>query len=108
MFAITNQVASAADGGGAQAPKMVCFSNDFPANIVIYTVPKGRKWVGRIGNTTNNWRTQINGVSIYAYHGGSTSVVQSAALGEMTLIAGTVIKEGNANGSYIWGVESDL
>ena len=77
------------------------------ANAVMYTVPTGRKFIGRIGNTTSGYGTYVNSALIPFFQGSGGTNPTAAALFELTLLAGTVIKEQAANSTYIYGVESD-
>ena len=90
--------------------KQITIQNNNPANTVMYTVPPGRKFVGRIFNTQTNQQTFINNAWIYAYmNGGSSQFPAAPAYGDFTLIAGTVVKEGGTgSSSLIIGVETDL
>ena len=89
------------------APKQIAIPNTAAAGATMYTVPTGRKFIGRFTTTSNSQPTKINGVNIYPYYGSSTSVTQSGALGEWTLVAGTVVTENTANQTTIVGVEYD-
>ena len=93
----------ASSGAG---PIQISVNNNIASGAVMYTVPAGRKFVGRIWNTGNNNQTQINSTYMYCYFGSATSVAQSGSLWEYNLVAGTVIKEGTANTSAILGIES--
>jgi hypothetical protein len=78
------------------------------SNTVMYTVPVGRKFIGYIACTGNGPQTFINTMAFHCYQGANTAVVQAGALNAITLLAGTVVKEGSsANVSYMYGVESD-
>lgn len=88
-------------------PKQIAITNTALAGTAMYTVPAGRKFIGRFTTTSTNQPTKINGVRIYPYYGGGTSVAQSGALGEWTLVAGTVVSENTSNQTSIVGVEYD-
>jgi len=86
----------------------ITIQNNNAANSVMYTVPNGRKFVGRIFNTQASIQTFINNAWVYAYFGAGSAPPQSGSLGDFTLLAGTVVKEGGtANTSMLIGVESD-
>ena len=72
---------------------------------VLYTVPDGRKFVGRIFNSNIGYITYINKAYINAHVGSGANTPTAPALCEYTLLAGTVIKEGSGN-TCIIGIES--
>lgn len=87
--------------------KQITIPSTSEAGAVMYSVPTGRKFVGNIFNQNNGYSTNINGVTMYCYHGSSSYVAQAGALHVFTLLSGTVVKEVTANSSYIIGVETD-
>tara|TARA_R110000851_G_scaffold280479_1_gene433775 strand:+ start:1843 stop:2151 length:309 start_codon:yes stop_codon:yes gene_type:complete len=88
-------------------PKQIAITNTALAGTTMYTVPVGRKFIGYFNTRGQNQPTKINGVNIYPYYGGGTSVVQPGALVEWTLVAGTVVSENTSNQTSIVGVEYD-
>lgn len=103
MFNITIKTTAA-----ISTAKQVTINNSSAANSIMYTVPLNRKFIGYIGNTQSGPQTFINGTPVYCHHGSGTTVAQSGALVQHTLLAGTIVKEGgSANTSFIYGVEYD-
>jgi hypothetical protein len=96
-----------AGAASSTPPKQIAISNTASAGATMYTVPTGRKFIGRFTTTSTGQPTKINGVNIYPYYGGSTAVAQAGALGEWTLVAGTVVSENTSNQTTIVGVEYD-
>ncbi len=93
--------------GTVSAPIQIAIPNGTAANEIMYTVPAGRKFVGRIWNTQNGSSTRINTTYVYTYVGQSTYVTQVGAFWEYYLLAGTVIREGGTgNTTSILGIES--
>jgi len=80
------------------------------ANAVIYTVPKGRKFIGSCYYTSSNTSTcYINGVQVgRVYTGGYSTVVASTLSypNALTLLEGATISF-NSAGPVILGVEYD-
>ena len=102
MFTITST-----ENTTVNTPIQIVIGPVTAGGAVMYAVPAGRKFIGRIGNITSGYSTLINGAAISFFNGNSTSVATAGSLAELTLLAGTVIKEVNGTNSYIYGVESD-
>jgi|TARA_R100000149_G_C5812558_1_gene95221 hypothetical protein len=102
--------------GTVSAPdKQICASGT-GVNTVVYTVPTGRKFVGWASNensATGSYWTQLEtsaGAVVRHYSGFSASAVQyktGIPSPELTLLAGTIVKVGNGQTVYVFGVESD-
>lgn len=102
--------------GASSAPdKQICASGT-GSNTVVYTVPTGRKFVGWASNNeghSGSYWAQLEtsaGVAVRHYSGFSTSPTQyktGIPSPELTLLAGTIVKVGNGNTVYVFGVESD-
>ena len=100
--------------GTTSAPdKQICASGN-GANTVVYTVPTGRKFTGWASNgngTSSSYWAQLEagGVVVRHYSGFSTSPSSNGPPDSpvLTLLAGTVVKVGNGQTVYVFGVESD-
>ena len=93
----------------AKAPVQISIQNSTPAQAVMYTVPTGRKFVGHITNSYQSGGCYINSMQLSCYYGNATAVAAAWSLNQITLLGGTVVKEGaTANSTSILGVESDV
>lgn len=100
--------------GTVSAPdKQICTSGT-GANTIVYTVPAGRKFVGWASNNTSQngsyWaQLEFDGGVVRHYSQFSFSPVsyQTIPAPVLTLLAGTVVKVGNGQTVYVFGVESD-
>jgi len=115
MFTPIDEQAPAATGGAEPKPdKQICTSGN-GANTVCYTVPAGRKFVGWASNESWNngsyWtQLEFDGGLVRHYNGFSAGISQQWDGPDsvvLTLLAGTVVKVGNGNTVYVFGVESD-
>jgi len=80
------------------------------ANAVIYTVPKGRKFIGSCYGTYASVICYINGVGIgYTFSGYSNTDVPSTSAypNALTLLEGTTVSFSEANKATLLGVEYD-
>lgn len=82
------------------------------ANTVMYTVPSGREFKGKVITSSTNGLS-INGVpltSSFFFGGNANTYFQGAiASGEITLVTGTYVTEGSSGGNTtIIGVEYDV
>lgn len=103
MFSIT--VPSTAVGAAAQ--KQIAVQGTDTANVVLYTVPTGRKFIGSFApNSLATSQVFINGTYIRLNVSQTSGSVTSAI--PVTLIAGTVIMSvGSPYACGLFGVESD-
>lgn len=99
--------------GSSGVDKQICAYGS-GANTVVYTVPDGRKFVGWAsnGNGTSGsyWaQLEVNSVVVRHYSGFSTAPASNMPPDSpvLTLLAGTVVKVGNGQNVYVFGVESD-
>lgn len=94
----------------AAPPKQINIQNNIAAGTAMYTVPAGRKFVGRIFNTTSNSFTYIDNTMIYANYSNNNGYLAAAASRVVwTFLPGTVIREGNTgSSSQLIGIEQDL
>tara|TARA_B000000532_G_C18868581_1_gene407399 strand:+ start:1105 stop:1452 length:348 start_codon:yes stop_codon:yes gene_type:complete len=81
---------------------------------IVYTVPAGRKFVGWASNDTQQngsyWVSlEKDGVAVrhYSQFSWNPTSYQTIPAPVLTLLAGTVVKVGNGNTVYVFGVESD-
>lgn len=92
-------------------PKQITIGNS-TLSAVVYTVPAGRKFLGRIFNTILS-STQINGASFNFFAGsvnsGTTNIANSSTFMDLTLLAGTVVSNpsSSAGSCQILGIEVD-
>lgn len=104
-------------GSGAtstSAPdKQICTSGS-GSNTVVYTVPANRKFVGWASNSNNAngsyWaQLEFDGGLVRHFNDFSNNPTSYQRNGApvLTLLAGTVVKVGNGNTCYVFGVESD-
>lgn len=92
------------------APKQINILNNIAANTTMYTVPSGRKFVGRIFNTSSNASTYIDNTAVYANYSNPQGYLAAAASRVVwTFLPGTVIREGTSGStSQLIGIEQDL
>jgi len=81
-------------------------------NTVLYTVPAGRVFKGRISNYTNGGSDtiKINNTPLYRnfYYGSGTTVAGAGALQDIVLYEGDILSSGSTStGNSILGVEYD-
>ena len=114
-MALTQKTISTTTSSGAepQPDKQICTSGT-NANTVVYTVPQGRKFVGWASNHASQngsyWaQLEFDGGVVRHYSQFSFQPVsyQTIDAPVLTLLAGTVVKVGNGNTVYVFGVESD-
>lgn len=94
----------------SQTTKQIVIAN-VAANTVMYTVPSGREFKGKIITSSTNGLS-INGVSLTSsfFFGGNANIYFQGAIAsdEITLVAGTYVTEGSSAGNTtIIGVEND-
>lgn len=97
---------SEAGTSSAAADKTISIIFNAVASSVMYTVPTGRKFVGKVWTNTNNAYAIINGQTYYYPHG--SSYYARTPL-DVVLNAGDVVKSSTNTSDYsmILGVESD-
>ena len=90
-------------------PKTITLTSSVGSGVVIYTVPAGRVFRGRIfSNSTSTSVVSLNGVDVGPVnHGGGTNVPQAGATLERLLVAGDTITCTSTSTVYVQGVEYD-
>ena len=96
-----------------QPDKQICASGQ-GSNTIVYSVPTGRKFVGWASNGNGNgssyWaQLEFGGGVVRHWSGFSTPPSSNMPPDSpvLTLLAGTVVKVGNGQTVYVFGVESD-
>ena len=102
-----NNIEPTSSTAGASVPPKQIVIFGAVANVSLYVVPHGRVFKGHIYHRdSTSYYCYINGVNYYAHQGDTTYFAKAGALNELTLIAGTEVKEGaTANVTTIFGVE---
>lgn len=113
MLSPIDDTTAAASGTTPQADKQICASGT-GSNTVVYTVPVGRKFVGWASNSHNAngsyWaQLEFDGGVVRHFNDFSNNPTsyQRSGAPVLTLLAGTVVKVGNGQTVYVFGVESD-
>ena len=113
MLTPIDDIVSSASGQASAPDKQICAEGS-GANTIVYTVPAGRKFVGWASNgngTSGSYWAQLefDGGVVRHYSGFSTAPSSNMPADSpvLTLLAGTVVKVGNGQTVYVFGVESD-
>ena len=96
-------IASVTSAGGT---KSIMVQANGSVNALMYTVPAGKKFKGRLWTNNQSYYGNINGIDMYTPFGSSYYAHKEL---EIELTAGDIVK-GSATGSdftYLQGIESD-
>jgi len=94
---------------GVNAPKQIAISGTGAASDVVYTVPVGRKFIGKLGTNDTTYAIVINGQNFYPYNFGATGTTVKGFMNDVVLVAGTTVANSSVTSATVrlLGVEYD-